>query len=137
MSILHPNQYAQLLGKKIEKHGVNIWLVNTGWTGGPYGIGNRISLKHTRKLITSVLNGDLDDVSFTNFDVFDLAIPSFCDEIPGDLLHPRNSWADKEDYDEKRIELANLFNKNFEKFEVQVSQNIRNSAPKHEMTFVG
>jgi len=134
---LHPNQYAQLLGKKIEKHGVNIWLVNTGWTGGPYGVGNRISLKHTRKLITSVLDGDLDDVSFTNFDVFDLAIPSFCDEIPGDLLHPRNSWADKEDYDEKRIELANLFNKNFEKFEDQVSQNIRNSAPIHEMTFVG
>jgi len=134
---LHPNEYAQLLGKKIETNNVNIWLVNTGWTGGPYGIGNRISLKHTRKLISSVLDGDLDDVSFTNFDVFDLAIPSFCNNIPGDLLHPRNSWADKEEYDQKRIELAELFNKNFEKFESQVSQNIRNSAPNHEMTLVG
>jgi len=133
---LHPNQYAQLLGKKIENQGVNIWLINTGWTEGPYGIGHRISLKHTRKLISSALAGDFDNVSFNNFDVFNLAIPSFCEGISGDLLHPRNSWADKDEYDKKRIELAELFNKNFEKFEDQVSQNIRSSAPNHEMSLI-
>ena len=133
---LHPNEYAQLLGKKIEEHNVNIWLVNTGWTGGPYGIGKRISLKNTRTLISSVLDGSLDNVSFTNFDVFNLAIPSYCEGVPGELLHPRNSWADKDAYDSKRIELAKLFNNNFQQFENKVSDNIKNSAPSLEMDLV-
>ena len=126
---LHPNDYAQLLGEKIEKHDVNIWLVNTGWVGGEYGVGNRISLKYTRRLITAVLNGEMDDISFTNFAVFDLKIPSFCPEVPGDILHPRNSWADKEDYNQKRLELAQMFNDNFKKFEDKVSLDIKEAAP--------
>ncbi|MBT8234487.1 MAG: phosphoenolpyruvate carboxykinase (ATP), partial [Bacteroidia bacterium] len=133
---LHPNDYAQLLGEKIKDNNVNIWLVNTGWTAGSYGEGHRISLKHTRQLISSVLNNDFDDISFTNFDVFNLQIPSYCEGIPGDLLHPRNSWADKDAYDQKRNELANLFNKNFEKFESKVSNNIKKSAPSQMASLV-
>lgn len=127
---LHPNNYAQLLGEKIEKHNVNIWLVNTGWVGGPYGVGERISLKYTRRLITAVLNGEFEDISFANFAVFDLKIPSFCPDVPGDLLHPRNSWADKEEYTLKRLELAKMFNNNFKKFADKVSDNIKAAAPK-------
>jgi len=126
---LHPNEYAKLLGEKIEKHDVNIWLVNTGWVGGAYGIGNRISLKYTRRLITAALNGELEDVSFTNFSVFDFKIPSFCPDVPGDILHPRNSWADKEEYSKKRMELAQMFNANFEKFADKVSIEIKESSP--------
>ena len=130
---LHPNEYAQLLGQKIDKHNVNIWLVNTGWVGGPYGIGNRISLKYTRRLISAVLKGELDDVSFANFAVFDLKIPSYCPDVPGDILHPRNSWADKDDYNNKRLELANLFNNNFVKFADKVTENIKKASPQAEV----
>ncbi len=126
---LHPNEYAQLLGEKIKDHNVNVWLVNTGWTGGPFGIGNRISLKHTRALINAVLEGKMNDISFSNFSVFNLSIPSMCPDVPGDILHPRNSWVDKEEYNQKRIELANMFNKNFEQFADKVSDNISEAAP--------
>lgn len=126
---LHPNSYAQLLGEKIKKHDVNIWLVNTGWIGGEYGIGNRISIKHTRALINAVLDGKLEDVSYTNFNVFNLQIPSFCPDVPGEILHPRNSWADKDAYNKKRIELAEMFNKNFNHFEKEVSEDIKAAAP--------
>jgi len=127
---LHPNDYAQLLGEKIKKHKVNIWLVNTGWIGGAYGEGSRISLKYTRKLISAVLDGTFDDISFINFSVFDFKIPSYCPDIPGDVLHPRNLWADKEEYTEKRIELASMFIENFKKFQDKVAEEIRESAPK-------
>ena len=108
---------------------MNIWLVNTGWIGGPYGVGHRISLKYTRRLIKAALNGELNDVSFTNLAVFNLKIPSYCPEVPGEILHPRNSWDDKSSYNSKRIELANLFIKNFEQFGGQVDQQILDAAP--------
>jgi phosphoenolpyruvate carboxykinase (ATP) len=127
---LHPNAYAQLLGEKIKEHNVNVWLVNTGWTGGPYGIGSRISLKYTRAMITAVLNNELDDISYTNFSVFDFKIPSFVPNVPTDLLHPRNSWGDKEEYNNKRIELAEMFTKNFTPFEKFVTEDIIEAAPK-------
>lgn len=126
---LHPNEYAQLLGQKIKDHDVKIWLVNTGWVGGSYGIGKRISLKHTRSLINAVLDGSLEDVSYTNFSIFNLQIPSFCPNVPGEILHPRNSWADKEEYNNNRIELAEMFNNNFEQFSDKVSHDIINAAP--------
>jgi len=126
---LHPNEYAQLLGQNIKDHGVNTWLVNTGWIGGSCGTGKRISLKHTRNLINAVLNGNLEDVSFTNFDVFNLKIPSFCPNVPGDILHPRNSWADKEEYNSNRIKLAEMFNENFEKFKEDVLLDIIEASP--------
>jgi len=126
---LHPNDYAQLLGEKIKKHNVNVWLVNTGWTGGAFGIGKRIALKHTRSLISAVLENKFENVSFSNFSVFNLSIPSICPDVPGDLLHPRNSWVDKEKYNSEREKLAELFNKNFEQFADKVSENIRQAAP--------
>jgi phosphoenolpyruvate carboxykinase (ATP) len=126
---LHPNEYAKLLGEKIRSHEVNIWLVNTGWIGGSYGEGKRISLKYTRNLISAALNGELEDVSYTNFAVFNLQIPSFCPGVPGDILHPRNSWADKDAYSAKRLELAELFIDNFRQFEEKVSDDILSAVP--------
>ncbi len=127
---LHPNEYAKLLGEKIRKHQVNVWLVNTGWTGGPYMIGHRIALKHTRALINAVLEQKLEDISYSNFEVFDLQIPSYCPDVPGEILHPRNSWVDKEAFDNKRMELAELFNENFEQFADKVDKNISQAAPR-------
>lgn len=130
---LHPNTYAQLLGEKIKKHNVNVWLVNTGWTGGPFGIGSRISLKYTRAMITAVHKNELNDISYTNFSVFNFNIPSFVPNVPTDLLHPRNSWGDKEEYNSKRIELAEMFTKNFAPYEKFVSEDILEAAPKQLM----
>ncbi len=132
---LHPNQYAELLGEKLIQNKVNIWLVNTGWIAGPYGEGSRISLKYTRSLIKAVLTGALKDVSFTNMAVFNLKIPSFCPEVPGEILHPRNSWKDKENYNEKRIALAQLFIDNFKKYEDNVKLDIKEAAPVLDMVY--
>ena len=130
---LHPNSYAELLGKKIRKHNVNIWLVNTGWIGGAYGEGERISLKYTRRLIDAALKGEFDELSFTNFAVFDFKIPSYCKGVPGDILHPRNTWADKESYNQKREQLADMFIENFEKFSDKTAIEILESAPKQKL----
>lgn len=127
---LHPNEYAQLLGEKIKKHQVNIWLVNTGWTSGPYGEGHRISLKHTRRLITAVLEGEMDEATYQKVDIFNLSVPTQCAEVPEDILMPRNSWSNKIAYDEQRIKLAEMFQANFEKFTDKVSENITAAAPK-------
>jgi phosphoenolpyruvate carboxykinase (ATP) len=127
---LHPNTYAGILGKKIDRHDVNIWLVNTGWIGGAYGTGERISLKYTRRMVSAALNNEFDKVSFTNFAVFNLKIPSFCEGIHGEILHPRNSWADKEAYNSERMQLASMFVDNMKKFEDKLSSDILNAAPK-------
>jgi len=126
---LHPNTYAKLLGEKIEKHNVNVWLVNTGWTGGPYGIGSRISLKYTRAMITAVLENQMEDISYTNFATFNFKIPSFCPNVPNEILHPRNSWGDKEEYNTKREELAQMFIENFEQYKSMISEDIKSAAP--------
>lgn len=126
---LHPNTYAQMLGKKIKEHNVNIWLVNTGWTEGAYGDGHRISLKHTRRLISAVLNNELIDVEFATTEIFGLQIPVACPEVPSDILNPRSTWSDKQAYDQKRLELAEMFNDNFEKFADEVTEDIKAAAP--------
>lgn len=127
---LHPNKYANMLGEKIKEQGVNIWLVNTGWIEGPYGEGHRISLKHTRRLIDAATNGELDNVTFENFEVFDLQIPTECKDVPSTLLNPKNTWNNKAAYDKKREELALLFNKNFEQYKSEVTKEIISAAPK-------
>ncbi len=126
---LHPNAYAQMLGAKINKHQAKIWLVNTGWTGGSYGVGQRIALNHTRSLISAVLDNKLDNCEYTNLEVFDLAVPTTCPGVPQELLNPRNTWADKQAYDERRLVLAEMFQKNFEQFSSEVSENILVAAP--------
>src|SRR5690606_27596541 len=114
---LHPTKYAEMLSSKMKETGVNVWLINTGWTGGPYGIGSRMKLKYTRAMITAALNGELDNVEFVNHSVFGIAKPQSCPNVPSEVLNPRNTWEDKDLYDVKARELAERFKANFAKFE--------------------
>ena len=127
---LHPGKYAHLLGDKMQQHKVNVWMINTGWTGGPYGIGKRIKLSYTRAMITAALEGNLNAVEFETHPVFGLAIPKQCDDVPSELLNPRNTWTDKNAYDEKAKYLGNLFIKNFEKYASGVNEEVLAAAPK-------
>ncbi len=125
----HPSVYAKLLGEKIEKHGVNCWLVNTGWTGGPYGVGQRISIKNTRTLLNSALEGKLDKVEFETDPVFGLSVPKSCAGVPSEILMPRNTWQDKEAYDQKAKELAARFKEHFREYEEYVDDAVRQAGP--------
>jgi phosphoenolpyruvate carboxykinase (ATP) len=113
---LHPTVYADLLGKKIRAHDVRVWLVNTGWTGGPYGVGTRFKIAHSRAVIRAALNGDLDSVEFRQDPVFGFEVPVECPGLPTELLTPRGTWDDPEAYDARAEELAELFRVNFEEF---------------------
>ena len=113
---LHPTRYAEMLSKKMKDANVKVWLINTGWTGGPYGIGSRMKLKYTREMITAALNGELDNVAYVDHKVFGIAKPQFCPNVPTEILNPRNTWADKDLYDVKAVELAQKFKANFEQF---------------------
>ena len=127
---LHPTKYAELLGKKLEEHPeVNVWLINTGWSEGPYGVGHRMSLKHTRAMITAAMNGELNDVPYEAHSVFGVLVPQTCPNVPAEILNPRDTWADKEAYDKKANELAHLFVKNFDKYAAQANDEIRSAAP--------
>ena len=126
---LHPTKYAEMLGKKMEENDVNVWLVNTGWTGGPYGVGNRIKLKFTRAMITAALNGELDNVDFVQHEVFGLNMPVECPNVPADKLNPKSTWSDSVAYDKKADELAQLFVENFKKYEAYANEEIMNAAP--------
>jgi phosphoenolpyruvate carboxykinase (ATP) len=126
---LHPNTYAELLGEKIQNHNVNVWLVNTGWIGGAYGEGERISLKYTRAMISAVIDQKLENVNYDNFSVFNFKIPTSCPGVPSEILHPRNSWTDIEMYNQKRIELAEMFVKNFSQYEKSTSKEICAATP--------
>ncbi len=126
---LHPAYYAELLGKKILKDNVNVWLVNTGWTGGPYGIGCRMKLSYTRALITAAINGLLDRVAYETLPVFGLRYPVACPEVPAEILNPRNTWHDKKAYDRKSLELAAQFVRNFEQYAANTSDEILAAAP--------
>ena len=107
--------YAYLLGEKIAKHNTRVYLVNTGWTGGPYGVGHRIALSHTRALVRAAMDGSLDYAGYRHDDVFDVDVPRECLGVPSDLLEPRKTWEDPEAYDEAAAKLAKLFKENFEK----------------------
>ena len=100
---LHPTKYAEMLGKKMQENNVNVWLINTGWSGGVYGVGKRISLEYTRAMITAILNGEMEGVEYNTHEVFGLKIPTTCPNVPSDILSPRNTWQDKSAYDTKRI----------------------------------
>jgi len=127
---LHPGYYAEMLGKKMKEHNVNVWMINTGWSGGPYGIGHRMNLPYTRAMITAALEGKLDHVSYEAHEVFGMMIPTTCPDVPADILNPRNTWADKNAYDNKAVELAKQFVKNFEKYAAGVNEETLNAAPK-------
>jgi phosphoenolpyruvate carboxykinase (ATP) len=127
---LHPGKYAMMLGKKMQENKVNVWLINTGWTGGTYGVGKRMKLSYTRAMITAALEGKLDHVTFQEHEVFGVSMPVSCPDVPRELLNPRNTWADKKGYDEKARSLATLFINNFEKYATGVSAEVLAAAPK-------
>jgi phosphoenolpyruvate carboxykinase (ATP) len=114
---LHPLRYAQLLSDRASRHGASCYLVNTGWTGGPYGVGKRISIRYTRAMVTAAINGDLDNVSYTIDPIFNVAVPDSCPNVPAEILKPRQLWTDKEAYDRTARMLAGRFAKNFASFE--------------------
>jgi len=127
--VWHPSKYAELLAEKIERHGSDVWLVNTGWTGGPYGTGKRMSLKHTRAIIDAIHDGSLAQAPTTEDPIFGVAIPSECAGVPDEILLPRNTWTDKDAYDRQAGKLAKLFIDNFEQFQDGSSDAILSAAP--------
>jgi phosphoenolpyruvate carboxykinase (ATP) len=126
---LHPGKYAKMLGDKMQEHKVNVWMINTGWTGGPYGIGTRMKLSYTRAMITAALEGKLNSVAFHADPVFGMATPLECPNVPSEILNPRNTWSDKSEYDAKARFLANLFIKNFDKYKDGASAEVLAGAP--------
>ena len=127
---LHPGFYASLLGEKMEANNVNVWMINTGWSGGGYGTGKRMKLNYTRAMITAALSGDLDNVDYELHPVFGMMMPKFCPKVPKELLNPRYTWADRTAYDVAAKKLAQEFITNFEKYKAGVSDEILNAAPK-------
>ncbi len=114
---LHPSVYADMLGKKIDEHDTNVYLVNTGWSGGPYGVGQRMAIKHTRAMVSAALNGELEKVDFVPHPLFKVLMPTACPGVPAEVLDPRQTWADKDAYDAAAKDLAARFAKNFAKYE--------------------
>ena len=126
---LHPGKYAAMLGKKMKEHKVNVWMINTGWSGGPYGKGQRMKLVYTRAMITAALEGKLDNVEYAAHKTFGMLMPEECPNVPSELLSPRYAWADENEYDKKAQELAAMFIKNFEKYAGGVEEEILAAAP--------
>ncbi|GAA4280605.1 phosphoenolpyruvate carboxykinase (ATP) [Gaetbulibacter aestuarii] len=129
---LHPAKYAEMLSKKMKTSGVNVWLVNTGWTGGPYGVGKRMELKYTRAMINAVLNGDLGLYNYDNYhihSVFGVAQPRECPGVPTRVLSPRATWNNDQAYYEMAFKLTNAFRENFKKFEMHCNEEIRRGGP--------
>ncbi|MCF6297000.1 MAG: phosphoenolpyruvate carboxykinase (ATP) [Flavobacteriaceae bacterium] len=129
---LHPTKYAEMLSKKMKDSNVSVWLINTGWTGGPYGIGTRMKLKHTRAMINAVLNGDLGKYCYEDYhihSVFGVAQPRKCSGVPTDILSPRTTWNNDEAYYKMAFKLSNAFRKNFDKFEMSANEEIRRGGP--------
>jgi phosphoenolpyruvate carboxykinase (ATP) len=129
---LHPTEYADMLSRKMKEAGVNVWLVNTGWTGGPYGVGTRMKLKYTRAMITAALNGDLGNYTYEDYhihSVFGVAQPRSCPGVPTEVLSPRTTWNDDDAYYKMAFKLSNSFRHNFKKFESYASEEIRRGGP--------
>lgn len=125
---MKPQVYAELLGKKIDENNVGVFLVNTGWSGGSYGVGKRMKLSYTRAMVNAAINGKLDNVKYETDKIFGVAVPTECPEVPAEVLKPENVWADKAEYEKTAVKLARDFNANFRKFE-GVSEDIANAGP--------
>jgi phosphoenolpyruvate carboxykinase (ATP) len=127
---LHPTRYAQLLGEKLRRHRVNVWLVNTGWTGGPYGIGHRMRIAHTRAILNAAIEGALERAEFRLDPRFGFRVPLAVDGVPGGVLEPHRSWSDPEAYDRQSHELARLFTENFKRYETEATPEMIAAAPR-------
>jgi phosphoenolpyruvate carboxykinase (ATP) len=129
----HPYKYAELLKRKIERYGVTCWLVNTGWIGGPYGVGKRISIKYTRTLLNAALSGKLAKVEFKKDPIFGFDVPQSCEDVPVSVLNPSESWPDKALYMQRYRSLANRFIENFKKFQDGCPPEMVKAGPKSAM----
>lgn len=127
---LHPTKYAEMLGEKMDKQQVNVWLINTGWSGGEHGVGSRIKLKYTRAMITAALRGNLDHVEYEKHEIFGLAMPKECKDVPSEILNPKNTWKNQTGYDKKADQLAVAFVENFRKYADYANKEIMNASPK-------
>jgi phosphoenolpyruvate carboxykinase (ATP) len=128
--VLHPTVYAKFLGEKIARHDARVWLVNTGWTGGPYGVGSRMKIGHTRAMITAALAGALDHVEYETDRIFNLDVPTTCPGVPPEVLKPRNTWPSQAAYDEQAHKLARMFTENFKTFENDAAPDIKAAGPR-------
>jgi phosphoenolpyruvate carboxykinase (ATP) len=126
----HPGVYAALLGRKITEHQARCWLINTGWTGGPYGVGHRMKLAHTRAMVNAALSGTLNNVDYVIDPVFGLRVPTYCPDVSSEVLIPKNTWVDPVAYDTQANKLAAMFVKNFESFAAEVGPEIQATGPK-------
>ncbi|NOX88166.1 MAG: phosphoenolpyruvate carboxykinase [Calditrichaeota bacterium] len=125
----HPSVYAKLLGEKIQEHQVKCWLVNTGWTGGPYGVGHRMEIKYTRAMLNAAIEGKLDNVKYVKDPIFKVDVPTECPGVPKEVLIPQNTWDDLKAYEKKAKELASQFKENFKQYEEHVSKDVKDSGP--------
>ena len=126
---LNAGTYAEMLGERIDRHDARVFLVNTGWTGGPYGVGERMDLEHTRAMIRAVTAGELDGVETRRHPIFNLEVPTSCPGVPGEVLDPASTWDDKEAYEEQALQLARMFVENFERFEDSVPAAVVKAGP--------
>ena len=126
----HPGEYAAMLAERLERHDVPVWLVNTGWTGGPYGVGERMRIDHTRTMVRAALSGSLSDVPYETDPVFGVEVPTTVPGVPSKVLRPRDTWADAGGYDAKAHELAAMFAENFEDYADGVSEAVRTAGPR-------
>ena len=126
---LHPQRYAKMLRERIDRHDVPVWFINTGWTGGPYGVGKRMAIHHTRAIVNAVLDGKLHAVPTATHPVFGLEVPIQCPGVPAEVLDPRDTWRDKEAYDQQARKLAKQFKDNFTKYSDDVSDAVRAAGP--------
>lgn len=129
---LHPSEYARLLEQRIKTHKVKCWLINTGWTGGPYGVGSRVKISYSRAMVKAALSGKLDNVATFTDPVFGFEVPTSCPGVPAEVMNPRNTWADKKAYDAKVLELGRLFKENFKAYEKEVAKEVIAAGPKIE-----
>jgi phosphoenolpyruvate carboxykinase (ATP) len=127
---LNPNVYAKMLGEKIAEHKARVWLVNTGWSGGPYGVGSRMRISYTRGMITAALGGQLDTVPYQKHAVFNVDVPARCPGVPSEVLDPRSTWQDKVAYDAQAQKLARMFADNFRAFETDVAPAVKEAGPR-------
>ena len=128
---LDPSVYAQMLGEKLDKYGTDVYLVNTGWSGGPYGTGSRMKLSYTRAMVTAALSGELKNVEYIHDDIFNLEIPRSCPDVPSEILNPVDTWSDKAAYEAQARKLAGMFVENFRKKYPDMPENIKNAGPKN------
>jgi phosphoenolpyruvate carboxykinase (ATP) len=126
---LHPTVYARLLEEKIERHRVQCWLVNPGWTGGPYGVGQRLKMAHTRAMVNAALCGELDRGGFEPDPVLGVQVPPACRDVPSEVLKPRETWEDKGLFDQQSRKLAQMFAESFQQFEDALPDDVRAAGP--------